>query len=98
MSSPTYDEQIDLSQDDLEAFDKIEHTLSHFRSQHSNQTPRLRSQNSPSKVTFNRVSQDTNLSARERRQKAIAEALRGCPLDGIGKENLHASDRCGEEK
>lgn len=37
MSSPTYDEQVNLSQDDITAFDQIEQTLSQARS--SSQSP-----------------------------------------------------------
>lgn len=83
MSSPTYDEQVDISQDDIEAFDRIEHTLSQSQTAHVDsprrkvpfmQTPHKK-RDSPTKM----------LSAREKRQRAIEEALRDYP----GKENVH---------
>lgn len=69
MSSPTYDEQVDLSQDDIAAFDQMQDTLSqaHSRSQ------------SPQKSL---------LDAREKRQRAIEEALR-TTHQPKGKENKH---------
>lgn len=70
MSSPTYDEQVDLSQDDIAAFDRIEERLSQSQS---------RSQ-SPLK------GQIKGLSAKEKRQRAIEEALRA-HHPPVGKEN-----------
>jgi hypothetical protein len=69
MSSPTYDEQVVLSQDVIDAFDKFEHARSQLHS--SGPTTK----------------QSTSLSGREKRQREIAEALRG---PGSGKENLRA--------
>jgi hypothetical protein len=79
MSSPTYDQQFDLSQDDIEAFDKIEHSFSRLHSQSPSELQRL---SSPSKVK-----KSISLSGKEKRQQEIAEALRG-----IGKENLPAAE------
>lgn len=75
MSSPTYDEQVALSQDDLEAFDNFERKLTQL------QSPRTQS---PAKTT--RLSKSPTLTARERRQRAIEEALRD-PSE-IDKENM----------
>ncbi|KAF7972587.1 hypothetical protein HWV62_17384, partial [Athelia sp. TMB] len=69
MSSPTYDEQVDLSQDDIAAFDQIEHKLSQSKSR----------SHSPQKLS---------LSAKEKRQRAIEEALRA-NHQPKGKENKH---------
>ena len=68
----------------IEAFDKFEHALSQLHSQLSSE---LRRPSSPSKVK--RVPQSTSLSGREKRQREIAEALRGA---GSGKENRHAAE------
>jgi hypothetical protein len=73
MSSPTYDEQVVLSQDVIDAFDKFEHARSRLHSSEPH---------SPSKMK-----PSTSLSGREKRQREIAEALRG---PGSGKENLWA--------
>jgi len=98
MSSPTYDEQVDLSQEDIEAFDKIEHALSQLHSQSqlqvrsSSQSQSGMTQPSPSKKG-KRLSQSTSLSAKEKRQREIAEALIGVNYHArAGKENLYATD------
>jgi breast cancer 2 susceptibility protein len=98
MSSPTYDEQVDLSQEDIEAFDEIEHALSQLHSQSqlqvrsSSQSQSGMTQPSPSKKG-KRLSQSTSLSAKEKRQREIAEALRGVNYYArAGKENLYATD------
>ena len=97
MSSPTYDEQVDLSQDDIEAFDKIDHTLSQLHS-HSQSQSRQSSQSSPSNKA-KRVSRSTSLSAKEKRQRDIAEALRGQDHHArTGKENLFAVEDHEREK
>jgi hypothetical protein len=93
MSSPTYDQQVDLSQDDLEAFDKIEHTISQLHSQSSSQ---IKGKSSPLKVK--KVSQTAaSSSAKEKRHKEIAEALQEVHRAGTGKEkeNMHAVGGCG---
>lgn len=69
MSSPTYDEQVDLSQDDIAAFDQMQETLSQAHSRPQ----------SPEK---------SSLNAREKRQRAIEEALRATHQPK-GKENKH---------
>ena len=89
MSSPTYDQQVDLSQDDIEAFDQIEHGLSWFNSQSGSllSSKRQRLPSSPLK----RVSLGASATGKEKRQREIAEALRGAPRSRSGKENLDAA-------
>lgn len=88
MSSPTYDEQVDLSQDDIDAFDQIEHGLSQLHSNaHSQSTQRPQS----SSPRIKTASQSMSSTAKEKRRREIAEVLReDYDHATTGKENVHA--------
>lgn len=85
MSSPTYDEQVNLSQDDIEAFDKLEQTLSQSRSP-------------PAVSPLNKARSPRNkkLTAKERRQRAIEVALSDSAT--TDKENLREGPSANGER
>ena len=77
MSSPTYDsDYVDLSQDDLDALDKIEQNAS------QNKSPRIKSSD-----RIIRSPRALAQVARQKRQREIETALRGAAT--TDKENIH---------